>query len=966
MRSTQPDKLWHKLLHPDSLGARLMLIMVGGAVLLASLLSAVTATALFQARNKALMTATSGLETQGENYLTLLVDQNPSVNNKELAAVTELAQATAYGLAQDFDRAGGADFPLGLLTGLPGGALIDRRPDRISDLYVPAGADPAGLPADLAQADLLDATFAGQYKAARNIRALSFVGASGVVQSYPPRPGSSQPLHDRLLLSLFSAGRLAPVWLNPYERPGEKGVLTTVVVPIYASDGALRGVVAVDVSLVFLSLNLEALLPTAHSAAFLIDEERTLITATPSALGYLLPGRPARTQIGLTQTLALTSTFNPDLDRSIERMLFSPDNLPRLIISTDRLVIDGHQFFLAYAPILETGWMLGLLTPIDELTMHATDVSGVIVDTNKTVLLALLGSAIMFTALAVLATLYVVRRLTRPLAQLTAAAVAIGQGHYEQQLPLDGQNEFNRLAAAFNTMSASIVLANAAVRDSEERYRLITERSNDLIAMVDAQERYAYASPSHEPLLGYPPALLIGRAVLEIIHPDDQAVAHAAWLQAMASADSPQALLRFRNSDGSWCWIDTQCSVVEYGGARYALCVGRDITERKRLEAQLLQAQKMESIGRLAGGVAHDFNNLLTAITGYAELALETLPPDADLRGDLEEIRKAGERATRLTRQLLTFARKQVIELKVVNLNTLILDLGKLLRRLLGENVDLVILPDPQLGLIRADAGQIEQVLVNLAVNARDAMPGGGKLTIETSNVVLDQEYTREHIDVSPGIYVLLVVSDTGVGIDEAVLPHVFEPFFTTKETGHGTGLGLATCYGIIKQHDGAIWVYSEPGHGTSFKIYLPCVAEALDQPIQRPARGAALPAGHETILLVEDEAAVRTLAARVLRDLGYTVLEASDGAQALDLLKSRPAGTIDLLLTDVVMPQLGGVALGTRLLELHPTCKVLYMSGYTENGMIHHGRLDLAASLLPKPFSPSMLAARVREILDR
>ncbi|HYF62586.1 MAG TPA: PAS domain S-box protein, partial [Herpetosiphonaceae bacterium] len=885
--------------------------------------------------------------------------------NKELAAVSELAQATAYGLADDAG-AGLPAPPPDQLTTLPDGTRIDRRPGRISDLFLPAEADPAALAVDLSHARLLDAAFAGQYRAARNIRAITFVGGSGAVQSYPPRPGVSQPLHDRRLLAMFGNGRRAPLWLNPYERPAEQGVLTTVVVPIYAADDRFQGVIAVDVSLVFLNLNLEALLPTANSSAFLIDQQRTLITATPSALAYLLPGRPAAGQAaGLTQTLTLSATSDPELDRGIDRMLFSPDRLARLVINTDRLSIGGEQFFLAYAPILETGWMLGLLTPIDELTTRATDVSGVIVDTNKTVLLALFGGAIMFTVLAALAALYFVRRLTRPLAQLTAAAVAIGQGRYEQQLALDSQYEFSRLAAAFNTMSKSIVRANAALRDSEERYRLITEQSHDLISMLDAHERFAYASPSYEPILGYAPALLLGRAALEIIHPDDQPIAHAAWLRAMAGASGPQALLRLRNAEGSWCWIDTQCSVIEYGGDRYILSVGRDITERKRLESQLLQAQKMESIGRLAGGVAHDFNNLLTAITGYAELALETLPPEIDLRADLEEIRRAAERATALTRQLLTFARKQAIELKVLDLNALIADVEKLLRRLLGESIAIVIMPAPGLGLIRADAGQLEQVMVNLAVNARDAMPGGGTLTIETCNVVLDEDYTREHIDVTPGAYVMLVISDTGSGIAEAAMPHVFEPFFTTKEAGRGTGLGLATCYGIVKQHGGAIWVYSEPDHGTSFKIYLPCVAEAAEQASGR-ADPAALPRGQETILLVEDEVSVRALAARVLRDLGYTVLEAVDGSQALELLKSCPPGTLDLLLTDVVMPQMGGMLLANRLLELHPTCKILYMSGYTENGMAHHSRLDLAASLLHKPFSPSMLAAKVREILDR
>jgi signal transduction histidine kinase/ActR/RegA family two-component response regulator len=390
--------------------------------------------------------------------------------------------------------------------------------------------------------------------------------------------------------------------------------------------------------------------------------------------------------------------------------------------------------------------------------------------------------------------------------------------------------------------------------------------------------------------------------------------------------------------------------------------MSRDITERKRLESQFLQAQKMDSIGRLAGGVAHDFNNLLTVITGYVELARDMLTPDNPLHSDLEAIGDAADRAAALTRQLLAFARKQILDPQILNLNDLVLNLDKLLRRLIGEDIELATLPMPDLWPVKADANQIEQILINLAINARDAMPGGGKLTIETANSSLDEAYARHHMSVSPGFYVMLAVSDTGVGMPPEMQAQVFEPFFTTKQAGKGTGLGLATCYGIVKQHGGHIWVYSEVGQGTTFKVYLPRTTEVTDAQ-QTYETQEILLAGNETVLLVEDEVALRQLAVRVLRQLGYTVLEATDGADALRVA-GEYSGAIDLLLTDVVMPQLGGAALAERLRETHPRLKVLFMSGYTDHTIIRHSLLEPGVTFLQKPFAPELLARKVREAL--
>ena len=389
-----------------------------------------------------------------------------------------------------------------------------------------------------------------------------------------------------------------------------------------------------------------------------------------------------------------------------------------------------------------------------------------------------------------------------------------------------------------------------------------------------------------------------------------------------------------------------------------------DITEHKRLEEQFLQAQKMESVGRLAGGVAHDFNNLLTMINLYSDMALRSLEPSNPLRQDLEEIHKAGDRAAQLTRQLLAFSRRQVLEMHTLNLNEVLQGLAKMLPRLIGEDVTLEMKPAPDLGNVRADPGQIEQVVVNLVVNARDAMPDGGQLTLETANVTLDRPVLRRHPDVVVGDYVMLAISDTGTGMTEEVKAHLFEPFFTTKGLGKGTGLGLATVYGIIKQHQGHIWVYSEPGLGSTFKIYLPRVEEEPAK-LSRLNESATLPRGTETVLVVEDEPAVRGVAVRVLSGLGYRVLEASHGAEALQVAATC-GQAIHLLLTDVVMPEMNGKALSEQLTALYPGLKVLFVSGYTDETVARRGVLGAGVPFLQKPFPPAGLAHKVREVLDK
>ena len=390
----------------------------------------------------------------------------------------------------------------------------------------------------------------------------------------------------------------------------------------------------------------------------------------------------------------------------------------------------------------------------------------------------------------------------------------------------------------------------------------------------------------------------------------------------------------------------------------------RQIKEHKKLEEQLHQTQKMEAIGTLAGGVAHDFNNLLTAIIGHSEIMLRKVDKESSLRGSIEEIKKASDRAASLTNQLLAFSRKQMIQPVVLNINRSLAEMDKMLRRLIGEDIDLATILEPKNWKVKFDPGQMDQVIMNLAVNAKDAMPKGGKLTIETANVDLDEAYAHQHgVKLKPGPFVVLAVSDTGMGIDEETQSHIFEPFFTTKEQGKGTGLGLSTVYGIVKQSGGFIWVYSELGQGTSFKIYLPkseeketFLAEAQIQPQNFE--------GSETILLAEDEDSARKLIRSALQEYGYWILEAQDGKEALQLSEHHQ-GPIHLLLTDVVMPGMSGRELAEHLQPLQPKMKVLYMSGYTDNAIIHHGVLDSGTPFIQKPFTPKVLASKVRKVLD-
>jgi two-component system, cell cycle sensor histidine kinase and response regulator CckA len=509
--------------------------------------------------------------------------------------------------------------------------------------------------------------------------------------------------------------------------------------------------------------------------------------------------------------------------------------------------------------------------------------------------------------------------------------------------------------------------AEQALRASEDRYRSLVELAASVIVVVDVDGRIAEFNREAETFFGLPREDALGRNYLDVCVSESQRQAVASDLARIRAGESLQGRESgFVQRDGthkSFLWNATRLTDSS-AEEPSLLVIGQDISELRRLEHQLLLSQRMEGIGRLAGGIAHDFNNLLTAILGHAEMAQDDVAPSDPARGNIAEITRAAQRAADLTRQLLAFARRQIIEPRIVDLNGLVLNVDRMLRRLLGEDIELVTVQDPELWLVRIDPGQFEQVLVNLAINARDAMPSGGTLVIETRNVQLDDEFARQHATVQPGPHVLLSVSDTGIGMDAEVLGHIFEPFFTTKEVGKGTGLGLATCYGIVKQNRGSIWVDSEREIGTTFRIYLPRADSVVPIVEQTQPRAIEQPGGNETVLLVEDEMLVRDLAADALRRHGYQVLSASTGLEALDLA-GQVLHPIDVLVTDVVMPQMGGEQLAVRMLSERPMLKVLFISGYTDMALLQHGTLIAGTALLQKPFTPGQLVHRVRQLLD-
>ncbi len=503
-----------------------------------------------------------------------------------------------------------------------------------------------------------------------------------------------------------------------------------------------------------------------------------------------------------------------------------------------------------------------------------------------------------------------------------------------------------------------------AAEDKLRKVSRAVEQSADMVVMTDPNGVIEYANPAFETLTGYKREEAVGRTprILKSGR-QDRAYYERMWATLLSGQVFRDVLVN-RKKNGDLFWAEKTITPVldERGKVRHFISNDRDITERRVLEQQLLHSQKMDAVGQLAGGVAHDFNNLLMVISSYAELLSDSIGGNPKAQHQAAEILKAARRAAGLTRQLLAFSRKQVMSPRVLDLNTVLADIERMLPRLIGENIQVEIRPGASLWMVKADPVQIEQVIMNLAVNARDAMPRGGHLVLETTNAQLDEEYARRHVGTSPGEHVMLAVSDTGCGIPADILPHIFEPFFTTKELGKGTGLGLPTVYGIVKQSGGSVWVYSEVGHGTVFKVYLPrSVAVAEKNHDERVA--IPPPRGSETILVVEDEEAVRESSSEYLTSRGYTVLQGKNGADALQVLEHF-AGKIHLLITDVIMPGMSGAELGKHVGELRPEIRVIYISGYTESTVVQHG-IEATSGFLQKPFSLTALADKVRDVLD-
>lgn len=542
------------------------------------------------------------------------------------------------------------------------------------------------------------------------------------------------------------------------------------------------------------------------------------------------------------------------------------------------------------------------------------------------------------------------------------------KSHQElEQRVAERTSELSRVNAELCTEIAKHKQARDELQKEKEKFRVLTDESPLGVSLISEKGEYNYVNRKFVEMFGYTlKEIPTGREWFKKAYPDNEYrnKAISAWIATVKETKTGQTSILIYTvtcKDGSKKVIQFLPVKMDTGEQ---IVIYEDVTAQGKLKAQLIQSQKMEAIGRLAGGVAHDFNNIITVINNLAQLALMTLKQADPLRKDLEEIKKAGDRAASLTCQLLAFSRKQVLQPRVLDLNGVIIDMNDMINRLIGEDVEMKTILASELGRIKADQGQIEQVIMNLVINARDAMAGAGKITIETARIYLDETYACEHgVELKPGPHVMLRISDTGIGMDTKIKSHIFEPFFTTKEKRGGTGLGLSTIYGIVKQTGGWIWVYSEPEHGTTFKVYLPEIVSKAEPGKRVPAPFKVLD-GSETVLVVEDDKTILNLVRKILKMYGYNVLEAQDGEDALKVSEAHE-DPIHLMLTDVVMPGMNGRELAERIRLLYPNTKVLFMSGYTDDAISHLGVLEPGMEFIEKPFSPESLALKVRKTLD-
>jgi PAS domain S-box-containing protein len=791
--------------------------------------------------------------------------------------------------------------------------------------------------------------------------ALSFYYQSG----HDPRPlmDVMNELYPQLGADIFVVTDSRGMVLYRANAPSERGDIHLA----WGMDEALTGQAIVSAARGPLGLGIRALTPVYHEGDFkgvvivgdrLWDKfAQRIAAATHTAISF-----------GLDAEI-LASSLPP-----AQKNLINPSTMSQSVMEKTALFhLDyGHNLSFLYAPLRVEDEVLCLVINSD-----LTQTSQLLSQKQRQLYSSFLPIFLAVVGLGSGLTLYIIRPLKR-LQRLTINEI---KEYTSEDLSWQGRgNEIQTLSQAFALLLSAIhqhidglQQAQETIRKGERFLAGIFDSIQDGLVILDMDLNIIGINPAAE--RWFAEAMpLVGKKCYAAFHGRERPCEPCPSLQAMATGEASHlVLLNPSTSLGVPIWVELYTfpmvdpasgeitGVIEYF---------RDITARKkteealqRSEEQLRQAQKIEAVGRLAGGVAHDFNNMLTAIGGYCELLIDDLEAADPHRQDVAEIKKAADRAASLTRQLLAFSRKQIIQPKPLNLNEVISNLDKMLRRLLREDIILLTLPAAELGLVMADPGQIEQVILNLALNSRDAMPQGGKLTIETGDVELDAQYAGRHLEVQPGSYVLLAVSDTGIGLIEESRERIFEPFFTTKEQGKGTGLGLSVVYGIVKQSGGHIWVYSEPGQGTTFKIYLPRIGQALE-PASLPSRPASQAHGAETILMVEDEEVVRQVTRKMLETKGYKVLEAAGGPAAL-ALSEQHRGAIQLLLTDVLMPEMSGKDLAKRLARRRPETRVLFMSGHTENSIVHHGVLKSGVAFIQKPFRLEALGQKVREVLD-
>jgi len=573
-------------------------------------------------------------------------------------------------------------------------------------------------------------------------------------------------------------------------------------------------------------------------------------------------------------------------------------------------------------------------------------------------LLLLLSASLVFGA----ATLFLLERVVLSrVADLSEGITEIGaSGDLTARLDVSGKDELGYLGTAINGMLEDLANTEAERHEGRTRLGVMIDKMPAVLWTTDTSLRFTSSVGAGLEALGVRANELVGQSLFDYFRTNDpEFPAIAAHRKALEGESNTYEM--------EWQKLVFESHVQPMHSSEGELMgvigVALDITDRRQLADQLRQSQKMQAVGELAGGISHDFNNLLMVVKGHGELLLDRLPEDSPLRQNVEQVQKAADRAASLTRQLLAFSRRQVLQPRVLDLNDVVGGMIEMFSRVIGENIELACVPGANLGRVKADPGQVEQVLLNLVVNARDAMPKGGRVTIETTNVTIDRSYAALHAGMAAGRYVMLIVSDTGCGMDGPTQSRIFEPFFTTKEKGKGTGLGLATVYGVVKQSGGYIWVYSEVGHGTTFKIYLPQVLEVVHKPsLDKSPSGP--PPGNETILFVEDEESVRVLVRGYLEGMGYRVLEAADGVHALEIAAAHQ-GAIQILITDVVMPRLSGREVATRLSATQPELKVLYISGYTDDSIFRDGVLEGGMAFLQKPFNLKTLAQKIREVLD-